>query len=130
MGTYLLNPYRTDLLKRYVLKGFVQIISDNQSDQRSQRLTTEEEDRQFLPEIYLTNVSKFSNSMPDCYQLSRLRYVQLWISSNSFIQLNIPFFPRSNEFNLFFEQAKSNPDITAISYYGEKIEAYHLKNLR
>ncbi len=124
---YLL-AYTSDLRRNYPIKSYVNLI--NREDQQ-RRLTTETEDNQYLPPILLTNSKKVTSSfnLPNCYQLANLRTTRLWITGNSYVQVDIPFIPNSGNFNLFFEQTRQNNLIQLIEYTGERIQAYHLRNL-
>lgn len=128
MGSFLLRPYISDLQKEYTIKSFVNLIII-EGQEISSRLTTTDEDIQYLPDIFRQKNSQFNQSYPDCYQLAIPRYVELWISSISYVRCEVPFLPRSNDFELFFDQANSNPLINQIHYQGERIQAYHLRRI-
>lgn len=124
---YLLS-YTSDLQRIYPVKSYVNLI--NNEDQ-SMRLTSQIEDNQYLPSIFIANSKNipFSFNLGDCYDLATLRAVKLWVVGNSYVQTIVPFVPDSDNFNLLFEQTRQNPLIQSIEYTGEKIQAYHLRNL-
>lgn len=121
--------YLSDLQRSYLIKSSVFIVSN---EDNSRRLSTESEDLQYLPPVFINNVQQINSrfNLPVCYELAILRFASLWISSNSFVKVEIPFLPNSDNFNLFFEQSKQNRLINLITYQGERIQAYHLRSLK
>lgn len=90
----------------------------------SRQNTTEDFDRDYLPEIYLSNTRLFTIKSPNCPIDTRLRYAKLFTNSTDYLKVDLPFKPSSQNYDLFFIATAFNPLIITQGIEGERIPPY------
>lgn len=73
---------------------------------RGNRLsTTIEEDKTYLPQIWIDKILPIEPKKAYCEVVGiRLRYALIWIDSNRYLYVELPFLPGSNDYYFFFTE--------------------------
>lgn len=90
---------------------------------RSRISTTYSEDLSILPDIYINSLKQINSKTRNmvCPTDIRSRFARFYLDSSQWFIVPIPFFPVSNNWNIFWQQAKANPLIIEFDYQGETI---------
>jgi hypothetical protein len=128
MAVYLGN-YEADssrLFKCAVLTvGFVEVTTGEIRGQFS--LSTEADDRRYLPDVWFANVELKDRRRPGCSLPHTPRYALLWITNTLYLRIPLPFPPGSSAYNQFFIATSVNTDLTTVGQRGEQVSSNWLK---
>ncbi|MGL5874013.1 MAG: hypothetical protein ACRC2R_16865 [Xenococcaceae cyanobacterium] len=83
-------------------------------------------DNRYLPSIFLNAVEPYQKGNPFCPPNVTLRYAKLYLSTEQYLKVELPFLPGTTQYNQFFIDASFNTDILTIGIEGERINPYYL----
>ena len=99
------------------------IVGDNSFREN----TNAETDAQYLPSIYLDNVTAFNRGDATCPNNLVLRYAKLFINAADYLHVDLPFKPGTIEYSTFFREVNDNNLIITVGLKGERIDPYYLR---
>jgi hypothetical protein len=98
---------------------------------RGNRLsTTIEDDKTYLPQIWIDKIFPIEPKKAYCDVVGiRLRYALIWIDSNRYLYVELPFLPGSNDYYFFFTELayKLKGSYKTLALEGESIEPAWLR---
>lgn len=127
MVTYKGNYYSDYNKATYLSKLSVLLITvvDNSSLADG---TTSELDRAFLPNTFLNNLELITrNDRNFCEPNLTKRFAKLFLSTEQYLKVELPWLPGSDLYQQFFIEAAFNTDILTVGIEGERINPYYLK---
>ena len=88
--------------------------------------TTPAFDADYLPSVFLNAVELFARGLPVCPLSTTPRFAKLYLTSDSYLHVELPFRPSTSEYNQFFIAVGFNFDLLTIGIEGERIDPYPL----
>ena len=84
--------------------------------------TSQEFDADYLPQVYKSHVEIVPSRFNLCeFPLGRIRHAKLFYNSIDYLHVDLPFSPRSEEYDQFFSDVFANSLVISVGLKGETI---------